>query len=178
VVQCLNPPHTRLVLNEFQASCYSHNKSQSALSETNWLLRVSECNLSLNPYQIISMGHHHELPLTRVMELRPDHWSTTMRSHLEAHGITHWHKPIILNQSSIIYHAHNSHANLYNQIHIHIPCWIHSNSSFPIHEYRIYFIPIPCHFDTNLSQPRSRRDDKNNLKKYKGVATIVYYGKL
>jgi len=36
------------------------------------------------------MGHHHELPLTGVMELRPDHWSTTMRSHLEAHGFTYW----------------------------------------------------------------------------------------
>ena len=35
---------TRLSLNEFQASCYSHHRSQSALSETNWLLRVSGCN--------------------------------------------------------------------------------------------------------------------------------------
>jgi len=32
---------TRLALNEFQASCYSHHRSQSALSETNWHLRVS-----------------------------------------------------------------------------------------------------------------------------------------
>jgi len=38
------PPHTRLALNGFQASCYSHHKSKSALSETNWLLRVSGCN--------------------------------------------------------------------------------------------------------------------------------------
>jgi len=38
------PPHTRLALNGFQASCYSHHKSQSALSETNLLLRVSGCN--------------------------------------------------------------------------------------------------------------------------------------
>jgi len=29
-----------------------------------------------------------------------------------------------------------------------------------------------------LSQPRSRQDNENNLKKYRGVATIVYYGKL
>jgi len=36
------------------------------------------------------MGHHHELPLTGIIELPPNHWSTTMRSHLEAHGITHW----------------------------------------------------------------------------------------
>jgi len=35
---------TRLALNEFQASCYSHHRSQSALSETNWPLRVSRCS--------------------------------------------------------------------------------------------------------------------------------------
>jgi len=29
------------------------------------------------------MGHHHELPQTGVMELRLDHWSTILRSHLE-----------------------------------------------------------------------------------------------
>jgi len=28
-------PHTRLVLNEFQASCYSYHESQSVLCETN-----------------------------------------------------------------------------------------------------------------------------------------------
>jgi len=38
------PSHTRLTLNEFQASCYSRHRSQSALSETNWLLRVLGCN--------------------------------------------------------------------------------------------------------------------------------------
>jgi len=45
--KCYNesiPSHTKLALNEFQASCYSHHRSQSAVSETNWLLRVSECN--------------------------------------------------------------------------------------------------------------------------------------
>ena len=36
--------HTRVTLNEFQASYYSHHRSQSALSETGWLLRVSGCN--------------------------------------------------------------------------------------------------------------------------------------
>jgi len=83
VLRCFNPLHTRLALNEFQASCYSHHKSQSALSETNWPLRVSGCNITLNPYQTIQIGHHHELPLTRAIELRPDHWSTTLKSHLE-----------------------------------------------------------------------------------------------
>jgi len=35
---------TRLALNEFQASCYSHHRSQSALSETNRPLRVLGCS--------------------------------------------------------------------------------------------------------------------------------------
>ena len=63
----------RLALNEFLASYYSPHKSQSALSETNWLLRASGCNLNLNPYLVIQMGHHHGHPLTGAMELRPDH---------------------------------------------------------------------------------------------------------
>ena len=67
---------TRLALNEFQASCYSHHKSQSTLSETNWPLRVSGCN----PYLVIQMGHHHRHPLTGAMELRPDHWSATPKA--------------------------------------------------------------------------------------------------
>jgi len=29
------------------------------------------------------MGHHHGHPLTGAMELRPDHWSRTLKSHLE-----------------------------------------------------------------------------------------------
>jgi len=29
------------------------------------------------------MGHRHRHPLTRAMKLRPDHWSTTLKSHLE-----------------------------------------------------------------------------------------------
>jgi len=74
---------TRLAFNEFQASYYSHHMSQSALGEINWLLRVSRCNLTLNPYHAIHMGHYHGHPLTRAMEFRPDHWSTNLRPHLE-----------------------------------------------------------------------------------------------
>jgi len=70
---------TRLALNEFQASCYSHHRSQSALGETNWPLRASGCNLTLNPYLVIQMGHYHGHPLTGAMELRPDHWSATLK---------------------------------------------------------------------------------------------------
>jgi len=29
-----------------------------------------------------------------------------------------------------------------------------------------------------VSQPKSQQDGENNLKRYRGVATIVYYGKL
>jgi len=64
---------TRLALTGFQASCYSHHRSQSALGETNWLLRVSGCNLTLNPYLVIQMGHHHGHPLMGAMGLHPDH---------------------------------------------------------------------------------------------------------
>ena len=88
-------PTTRLALNEFQASCYSHHKSQSALSETNWLLRVSGCNLTLNPYLVIQMGHHHGHPLTGAMELRPDHWSiapeVSLRDPKKLHADTDQH---------------------------------------------------------------------------------------
>ena len=84
---------TRLALNGFQASCYSHHKSQSALCETNWPLRASRCNLTLNPYLVIQMGHHHRHPLKGAMKLRPDHWSATPevspRDSKELHTNTH-----------------------------------------------------------------------------------------
>jgi len=64
--KCYNesiPSHTRLALNEFQASCYSHHRSQSALSETNRSLECQDAILTLNPYQVIQMGHHQGHPL-------------------------------------------------------------------------------------------------------------------
>ena len=73
VLQGIKSLTTRLVLREFQASYYSHHKSLSALGETHKLFRVSGCNLTLNPYLVIQMGHHHGHPLTGAMELRPDH---------------------------------------------------------------------------------------------------------
>ena len=54
--KCCNksiPSHTRLALNEFQTSCYSYHRSQFALSETNWLLRVLGCN----PYLKLKVKH-------------------------------------------------------------------------------------------------------------------------
>jgi len=33
--------------------------------------------------KLYKMEHHHGHPLTRAMELRPDHWSTTLKSHLK-----------------------------------------------------------------------------------------------
>jgi len=76
-------PTTRLALSEFQASCYSHHKSQSALSETNWLLGASGCNLTLNPYLVIQMGHHHEHPLAGPWNYVPTTEARPRRSHLE-----------------------------------------------------------------------------------------------
>ena len=67
------------------------------------------------------MRHHHELPLTgswnyvltmrhhhtTIVELYPDQWGTTMRSHLEINGITSWpyQKSCLTNQRNIIMHA-------------------------------------------------------------------------
>ena len=76
-------PHTRLAHYEFQASCYSHHMSQSALSETNWLLRVLGCDPYLESLPSYIDGDHHRHPLTGAMDLRPDLWSTTLKSHLE-----------------------------------------------------------------------------------------------
>ena len=72
---------TRLALSEFQASCYSHHKSQSALGETNWPLRVSGCNLTLNPYLVIPMGHHHKQPPYITCQLVPAR-ITNLEEHL------------------------------------------------------------------------------------------------
>jgi len=67
---------TRLALNEFQASCYPHHRSQSALSETNWPLRVSGCSPYLEslPSYIDGAPPWNYVPTT---EAQP--W----RSHLE-----------------------------------------------------------------------------------------------
>jgi len=129
---------TRLALNEFWASCYSHHKSQSALSETNWLLRVSRCNLNLNPYLVIQMGHHHGHPLTGAMELRPDHWSAALGiSPRDPQGLTHWHRPN--NHKSTIREYQSCsqfHVNLWkitsHSYHMLNP----HHSSSPPHEYR------------------------------------------
>ena len=74
---------TRLALNEFRASYYSYHRSQSALSETNRLLRVSGCNLNLNPYLVIQMGRHHGHPLTGPWNYVPTTEARPWESHLE-----------------------------------------------------------------------------------------------
>ena len=97
--KCYNesiPSHTRLALNKFQASCYSHHRSQSALSETNWLLRVSGCNPYLEslpsyidgapPWTPTNKGHGiTSQPLKHDQEVSPrDSWIyvlTTYQSH-------------------------------------------------------------------------------------------------
>ena len=64
---------TRLALNEFRASCYSHHRSQSALSETNWPLRVSGYSPYLESLLGYTDGAPPWTPTNRAMGLRPDH---------------------------------------------------------------------------------------------------------
>ena len=70
IVPMFDPPHTRLALNGFQASYYSHHSSQYALWETNWLFRVSGCN----PYLESLLNYRNGTPP----------WTPTNRGH----GIT------------------------------------------------------------------------------------------
>ena len=108
--KCYNesiPSYTRLALNEFQASCYSHHKSQSALSETNCLLRVSRYNPYLEslpsyvdgepPWTRTNRGHGiTSRPLKHDPEIPPRDFQ----------GIMHWHRPSIPDQSINIYYTY------------------------------------------------------------------------
>ena len=116
--KCCNesiPSHTRLVLNELQASCYSHHRSQSALSETNWLLRVSGCN----PYLEF---------LPNYIDGAPP-WTPTNRGHgITSRPLKHYpgisprdpkdlctdHILYIFNQSRNIHHTCQYHISLCN----------------------------------------------------------------
>jgi len=107
--KCYNesiPSHTRLTLNEFQAFCYSHHRSQSALSETNWLLRVSGWNPYLEslpnfiegapPWTPTNRGHGiTSRPLKHDPEIPPRDFKELCTDH----------RPIMFNQSSNVYHA-------------------------------------------------------------------------
>jgi len=107
--KCYNesiPSHTRLTLNKFQASCYSHHRSQSALSETNWLLRVSRCNPYLEslptyidgvaPWTPTNRGHGiTSRPLKHDPEIPPRDFKKLCIDH----------RPIMFNQSSNVYHT-------------------------------------------------------------------------
>ncbi|QCD81773.1 hypothetical protein DEO72_LG2g2103 [Vigna unguiculata] len=75
---------TRLALNEFQASCYSHHRSQSALSETNWLLRVSGCSPYLESLPSYTDGAPPWTPINR------------------GHGITSFRKKQASNHSTVL----------------------------------------------------------------------------
>jgi len=130
--KCYNesiPSHTRLALNEFQASCYSHHRSQSALSETNWLLRASGCNPYLESLPSYTDGVPSWYPLT---------W------------ITHWHRPNIIIQPS-----NTHHANIYSlgQPLKPIP-FMFEVKLIPIHHtpsmnIEFQLITLPWHFNTN-----------------------------
>ncbi|QCD86139.1 hypothetical protein DEO72_LG3g660 [Vigna unguiculata] len=118
--KCYNEPipsRTRLALNEFQASCFSHHRSQAALSETNWLLRVSGCNPDLEslpsyidgapPWTPTNRGHE---ITSRPLEHDPETSPRDFKELRTDHG------PNIINQVS----------------------QTHTNSAYSIHEYRIF----------------------------------------
>jgi len=145
---------TRLALNEFQASYYSHHRSQSALGKTNWLIRASRCNITLNPYLVIQMGHHHGHPLTGVMGLRPDHWSTTLRIPPRDP------KELPTDTDQTFYMNQTDTACIHAYIHIHHIQFLIINffripsQTIPTHYSRtmnteLRLISLSCHIDTN-----------------------------
>ena len=128
--KCYNesiPSHTRLALNEFQASCYSHHRSQSALSETNWLLRVSGCNPYLES-------------LPSYIDGAPP-WTPTNRGH----GITSRplkHDPEVSPRNSKELHTDLYQIYSYNQVTV----IIHSNlGSTSVAKFSFVFHIVPYH---------------------------------
>ena len=85
------------------------------------------------PWTPTNRGHGITSRPLKLMELRPNHI------------------PMIFNQPSNIYHAHKSHANLYNQ-----SSFIFHVESIPTHPSQsmyieVYFISTPCHFNNQPS---------------------------
>ena len=129
------PPHTRLALNGFQASCYSHHKSQSALSETNLLLRVSGCNPYLEslpsyideapPWTPTNRGHGiTSRPLKNDLEIPPR----------DLKDLCTDYRPNMFIQSRKTYHAYMylHYINLYSQSFSRSSS-INTNSCFILH---------------------------------------------
>ena len=115
VLQQINSLTQKVSLNEFQASCYSHHRSQSALSETNRLLRVLGCNPYLES-------------LPNYIDGAPP-WTPTNRGHgITSRPLKHYpgisprdpkdlrtdHILYIFNQSWNIHHTCQCHINLCN----------------------------------------------------------------
>jgi len=92
------------------------------------------------------MGHHHGHPLTRAMELHPNHWSTARKSHLETHRFMYsQHTNHIQNKQIILIMHLTPHAILRNpsSFIFHID-FIPSHSS-QFEDIELHLIPIPCH---------------------------------
>jgi len=95
---------------------------------------------------VLSMRHHHELPLTRIMELHPEH-EAPPRNH---HGIMSW---------PMRHHHEISPRDLWNYVLTNkapprnyrgITSWPHQHH-VPSTNIKSLFIPIPCHFDNQPS---------------------------
>ena len=119
-------PHTRLAFNEFQASCYSHHKSQSALSETNWLLRVSRCSPYLEslpsytdgtpPWTPTNRGHGiTSRPLKHDPEVSPRDSKGLRTDHLPTYTNSQEINTYIMHRNFIPTSVTNPHYHMLNQ---------------------------------------------------------------
>jgi len=127
--KCYNesiPSHTRLAFNEFQASCYSHHKSQSALSETNWLLRVSRCSPYLEslpsytdgtpPWTPTNRGHGiTSRPLKHDPEVSPRDSKGLRTDHLPTYTNSQEINTYIMHRNFIPTSVTNPHYHMLNQ---------------------------------------------------------------
>jgi len=92
------------------------------------------------------MGHQHELSLSGIMELRPDHRSTTLKSHLEIsrNYVPTTYQSCSNNQVIFIMHIHLMSTFITNPFYI-------PGQTIPTHHppsmnREFYLISLPCHF--------------------------------
>ena len=119
-------------------SCYSHHKSQSALSETNWLLRVSGCNPYLEslpsyidgapPWTPTNKGHGiTSRPLKHDPETSPRDFKELRTDADQSY----------LNNQERFYHACTHIMSTFVTNPSYVSDQSHTNSLYSIHDYQI-----------------------------------------
>ena len=188
-----HPTTHKVNLKVFQASCYSHHLSQYTLRETNLLFRVSKCNPYLESLLNYIMRHHHKLPLTGVMELRPDHvapprnqrgiTSWPMRHHHEIsprdswnyaltdeappwnyRGITFWLHQHHVPSTNLNHRSYQFHVTFITNPPTHVTCQDHAKLIIPAHTIRSY---MHIHILHTLNRVIQTKLTINQLKAWK-----------